>query len=127
MAFLVLRQQLHTVQAIGFKSDETPKPMIKFIGKIPNESVIDVEGVVKKLDKKSTCSINDLEIGVKKLYVISRSKSVLPFQMEDALRNENDKEEKETIVQLKTRLDNRVLDLRIPSNIAIFRIQSGVC
>lgn len=47
--------------------------------------------------------------------------------MEDALRNENNKEEKETIVTLKTRLDNRVLDLRIPSNIAIFRIQSGVC
>ena len=42
--------------------------------------------------------------------------------MEDALRNENDKEEKETVVHLKTRLDNRVLDLRVPSNIAIFKI-----
>lgn len=47
--------------------------------------------------------------------------------MEDALRNENDKEEKGTVVHLKTRLDNRVLDLRVPSNIAIFKIQSGVC
>ena len=49
--------------------------------------------------------------------------------MEDALRNENEKQKDESmpIVALKTRLDNRVLDLRTPANQAIFRIQSGVC
>lgn len=30
-------------------------------------------------------------------------------------------------VALTTRLDNRVMDLRTPSNQAIFRMQSGVC
>ena len=45
--------------------------------------------------------------------------------MEDAQRNEN--KEKEAIVSLKTRLDNRVMDLRTPASQAIFRIQSGIC
>jgi aspartyl-tRNA synthetase len=30
-------------------------------------------------------------------------------------------------VNLDTRLDNRVMDLRTPANQAIFRIQSGIC
>ena len=53
--------------------------MLKYLGKIPNESVVDVVGTIKKLDKKSKCSINDLEISICSFYVISRSKSVLPF------------------------------------------------
>lgn len=53
--------------------------MIKYLGKVPEESIVDVVGVVKKLKKKCNCSIDDLEISISKFYVISRSKSVLPF------------------------------------------------
>lgn len=35
--------------------------------------------------------------------------------------------EGESIVSLKTRLDNRVLDLRTPGSQAIFRVQSRIC
>jgi aspartyl-tRNA synthetase len=36
-------------------------------------------------------------------------------------------EKKSVIVTQKTRLDNRIIDLRVPTNQAIFKLQSGVC
>ena len=35
--------------------------------------------------------------------------------------------EKMPVVKLDVRLNNRVIDLRVPANQAIFRLQSGVC
>ncbi len=104
--------------------------MIKYIGKIPNESIVDITGSVKKLKKPiKNCSVSDLEISIQKFHVVSRSKNVLPFQMEDATRDEskNTEDEKMPIVSLKTRLDHRIMDMRTPSSQAIFRVQSGIC
>jgi aspartyl-tRNA synthetase len=36
-------------------------------------------------------------------------------------------EKKDIVVKMKTRLDNRVMDLRVPTTQAIFKVQSGVC
>lgn len=133
LCFLNLRQNFNTVQAVAFKSNETPKPMITFMGKVQKESVVDVYGKVKKLEKPvESCTIKNVEISVTRFFVISRSNNVLPFQMEDAMRNESRQEEGENaeegniVVSLKTRLDNRIMDLRTPASQAIFRIQSGV-
>lgn len=71
-------------------------------------------------------SINNREIEVEKIFLISRANSVLPFQMADAMRNENDPNCKEITVSLKTRLDNRVMDLRVPSTLATFKIQAQI-
>lgn len=135
LAFLVLRQNIETLQAVAFKSEETPKDMLKFMGGVPNESIVDVYGLLKTVPKEvKKCSIKKFELQIKKFYVVDRSESVLPFQMEDALRKynkdkkEEDQEDKQgACVRLKTRLDNRVIDLRTPTNQAIFRIQSAVC
>lgn len=51
MAFLVLREQFETAQAVAFKSDSLPKEAISFISKIPNESIVDIFGTVKTLEK----------------------------------------------------------------------------
>lgn len=51
MAFLVLRDGYETAQAVAFKSDSIPKPALNFIGKISNESIVDIHGIVKVLDK----------------------------------------------------------------------------
>ena len=37
-----------------------------------------------------------------------------------------DKEKKEIVVKMNTRLDNRVFDLRVPTTMAIFKLQAGV-
>jgi aspartyl-tRNA synthetase len=134
LVFLELRQNFNTIQAACFKSDQTPKEMIKYIASVANESIVDVEAVVKKVDKeiKST-SVKFLELHIKRFFVVNRSNNVLPFQLEDASRKvTKDSEDGETsaegpTVSLTTRLDNRIIDLRTPANQAIFRIQSAVC
>ena len=68
---------------------------------------------------------------------------ILPFQLEDASRQvldqtaedgaaKPDEEEKKDgekmpVVKQDVRLNNRIIDLRVPTNQAIFRLQSGVC
>ena len=68
---------------------------------------------------------------------------ILPFQIEDASRvcldqtaedkpqakddKKGDSKDSMPIVNQDVRLDNRVIDLRVPTNQAIFRLQSGVC
>lgn len=57
LAFIVLRQQFSTIQIIGQKSEKISKQMIKFMAKIPNESIVDVTGVIVKPDKPvESCS-----------------------------------------------------------------------
>lgn len=134
-AFLVLRQNMNTLQAVAFKSDQTPKPMLKFMGGVVNESIVDIYGKLTATQNEiKKCSIKNYELQIQKFFVVNRSHNQLPFQMEDALRKynknqteEENNQEKLATVALKTRLDNRVMDLRTPTNQAIFRVQSAIC
>lgn len=51
MVFLVLREEFETAQAVAFKSESLPKAALNFIGKIPSESIVDIHGSVKTLEK----------------------------------------------------------------------------
>lgn len=124
-AFIVLRQRISTVQIAAFAGKELSKQLIKFIEKIPKESIIDVAGVVNKVDTKIvSCSQQDVELHLKEIWVVSRADIRLPLQIEDASRSADSEE---ATVNLDTRLDNRILDLRTPTSQAIFRIQAGIC
>ena len=95
-----------------------------------------------------------MEIQLTQVWTVNRSHNVLPFQIEDASRQvlnqedegntggaaqakdgkedkkkkkEEKKEEKLPVVKQDVRLDARIIDLRVPTNNAIFRLQSGVC
>jgi len=129
--FFVLRQQQYTVQCISFVSEDTSKQMIKFLSRISKESIVDVYATVKKAPSKiESCTQHDVEMQVKKCFVMSPAVPQLPLQIEDASRRVTAEDEKEGLsitVNQDTRLDNRVLDLRTPTNQAIFRIESGVC
>ena len=58
---------------------------------------------------------------------MSNSDTQLPLQIEDAGRKLTEDEEGNFArVNQDTRLDNRVLDLRTPTNQAIFRLEAGV-
>lgn len=103
--------------------------MIKFISQVPKESIVDIYGKVKKPQFEiKSCSVKFLEIHIERFYVISRSFNVLPLQLEDASRKVQDKyaeseaEETGVTVKMKTRLDNRSVDLRTPASQATFRI-----
>jgi aspartyl-tRNA synthetase len=59
--------------------------MLKYIKGITNESVIEVAGTVKAVDRPiDSCSAKDVEIEIKKIYVVNRSTERLPLLISDA-------------------------------------------
>uniref|UniRef100_A0A4W3HRR4 Aspartate--tRNA ligase, cytoplasmic n=1 Tax=Callorhinchus milii TaxID=7868 RepID=A0A4W3HRR4_CALMI len=126
--FLVLRQQQFNVQGLVAVGDHVSKQMVKFAANINKESIVDVQGIVQKVDQKiESCSQQDVELHIERIYVISTAEPRLPLQLDDAVRPETGEEEGRATVNQDTRLDNRVIDLRTTTSQAIFRLQSGVC
>eukprot|EP00301_Raphidiophrys_heterophryoidea_P010497 c15633_g1_i1.p1 GENE.c15633_g1_i1~~c15633_g1_i1.p1 ORF type:complete len:544 (+),score=153.22 c15633_g1_i1:47-1633(+) len=128
--FILLRRGLASIQATLFKSESVSKEFVKFASGVSKESVIDVEAVVVKVaEKVLSASQQDVELAVNKLFVVSAA-ATCPVQVEDCMRAEPVLDEPDDLerpkVALKTRLDNRFLDLRAPANLSIFRIQAAV-
>jgi len=128
--FFVLRGGDKTIQCVLAVGAKVSKQMIKFVCNISKESIVDVEGkVVVAGQKVEGCTIQDVELHVTQVFVVSSATPRLPLQIEDAMRpdTEGDEEGLNIKVNQDTRLDNRVLDLRTPTNHAIFRLEGGVC
>lgn len=134
--FIVLRQHVDTVQCCLFQGGDISKAMVNYAGKIPKESIIDVYGTVQKVDKQvEATTFKNVEIAVSKIFVVSRVKVELPFQIDDAMRSDaeiaandalDEKDRKFITVNADTRLDYRWIDLRTPCNQAIVRLSSAV-
>ena len=125
LTFLVLRDNLATVQAVVSVTPE----MAKFAGALSKESVVDLCGrVTVPPEPLRGCTQSDVEISVDRIYCISRAEA-LPLQLDDLCRSEAElaADPKAVRVLLETRLSNRVVDLRTKCNQGILRIQSGVC
>ena len=133
-AFLVLREQTATVQAVLFVDDvKVSKSMVKYASTISKESIVDVRGEITVAEVPiESCSQSQVEISVTELHCVSRAAPV-PFDIVDAARSNATiaaaAESGEILVSVAqdTRLDNRVVDLRTPANQAIFKLQSMVC
>ncbi|KAL4712222.1 hypothetical protein ACJJTC_011083 [Scirpophaga incertulas] len=130
--FAVLRQNSSTVQLLVNVSEEmkVSKQMVKFVGNVTKESIIDVYAtIVKTAIPVESCTISQVELVASEVWLVSSARAQLPLQIEDAARPEknDDPEGLKIRVNQDTRLDNRVLDLRTPANQAIFRIEAGVC
>uniref|UniRef100_A0A7S0SN35 aspartate--tRNA ligase n=1 Tax=Mantoniella antarctica TaxID=81844 RepID=A0A7S0SN35_9CHLO len=131
-AFLVLRQQTATIQVIFFVDEvNVSKGMVKFVSNLTKESVVDIQGVVKKPNEPiAGCTQQTVELEASSIFCISRSEPRLPFEIDDAARPDAafDAEDSQYVrVGQDTRLNHRIIDLRTPANQAIFRVQSGVC
>ncbi|EDN08829.1 aspartyl-tRNA synthetase [Histoplasma mississippiense (nom. inval.)] len=132
LAFLMLRQQGKKMQAVVSASDEISRPMVKWIGGINVNSIVKVTAVVKKAEIPVTsATVKHLELHIRKVYLVAQASHMLPMQVKDAERPppESVTEEVESeapYVTLKTRLDNRVLDLQTEASQAITWISSGV-
>lgn len=125
-AFMVLRQKMDTIQVCAFASETLPKELVVYMGKIPFESIVDIECEVAQTRSPITsCTIQNVELKVKRILTISRSQ-LPPFSVEDASRPEDDEGDFIRVSQ-PTRLDNRYIDLRVPSNQAIMRVSHWVC
>ncbi len=128
--FFTIRQRFHTVQALVTVGETVSKAMVKFVSDITRESIIDVEGWVRKAPTKiESCTQHDIELHATQVFVISASEARLPLLIEDAMRPENENEEDANLAVAKqdTKLDNRIIDLRTLTNQAIYRVEAGVC
>ncbi|KAK2116408.1 Aspartate--tRNA ligase, cytoplasmic [Saguinus oedipus] len=121
--------QQFNVQALVAVGDHASKQMVKFAANINKESIVDVEGVVRKVNQKiGSCTQQDVELHIQKVYMISLAEPRLPLQLDDAVRPEAEGEEEgRATVNQDTRLDNRVIDLRTSTSQAVFHLQSGIC
>ena len=141
LAFLVLRQEAHTIQAVIAEGGKykISRKMVKWCGGLNTESIVRVTGLVKQPKEPVTStSISSFELHVEKVYLISEAAEMLPVQVKDCMRAppmvDDGQEEKEgevdgsglPVVSLSARLNNRVLDVRTAANQAIFQLQSGI-
>lgn len=135
LAFLMLRQQGKKVQAVIAAAEPISRQMVKYTGGLNVNSIVQVTGIVKKpAIPISSATLSDLEIHIQKVYMISEAAQMLPMQVKDAERPPPETTEEGNlvdaegapIVTLKTRLDNRVLDLQTETSQAITWISSGV-
>lgn len=125
MAFMVIRDEGCSVQAIAAVGEHIPKEMIDYMGQIPAESIVDVQGMLHAVETPITgTTLEDVELHVTHIHTVSESLRVLPYTMEDASRAEGEEGVK---VNLDTRLNCRWLDMRTPASNALFRLQSRIC
>jgi aspartyl-tRNA synthetase len=131
-SFVVLRNGLDTLQAVHFKkADPTNGELVStYIKGITSESIVDICGTVVAADVKS-CSVDDRELNIEKIHVVSRAAAILPYSIEDASRSDAEVEASQSTSRPFPRLgqelllDNRWLDLRVPATSSIMKIRSG--
>lgn len=147
MVFLMLRQKIDTVQALlTVEEGKVSKRMVKWTSGLPDESIVLVEGLVEEpKEEVKSATVGGVEIKITqvmnylicsytcdlhqvKIHLISQPEIRLPFTLEDASRPESDFDDPEkqfNRVLIDTRLDNRILDLRV-CTIFYTNIQSGL-
>ena len=107
LAFIILRDFTGTIQCVALKKN---LPYFLDIKKITPESVIEIQGTVKK-NKEAK---KGYEVIIKKLKILSKASTPLPIDIE------------KSHTHLDKRLDHRFLDLRRPEIQAIFKIQAKI-
>jgi lysyl-tRNA synthetase class II len=111
--FIVFRQRGIMIQ--GVLNDECSEHMIKWVERLPNETIVQVSGILRQPPKSLKASLDTpLEIQVGSIHLVEKSHQV-PFNLSGA-----------TTPPQGIRLGNRILDLRHPSNQAIMRVRAKV-
>ncbi|KAJ7925843.1 hypothetical protein B0H13DRAFT_2566653 [Mycena leptocephala] len=134
MVFLNLRQRSDSVQAlVTVAPEKVSKQMVRWTTGLADESIVLVQGIVRKSPEPiKSASVQDVEVHVSQVHLISGIDGRLPFSLEDASRADTDEVTSEADdkqfnrVLLDTRLNNRVVDLRTPTNQAVFKLQSVI-
>ncbi|KAK9455102.1 aspartyl-tRNA synthetase [Dipodascopsis uninucleata] len=130
MCFFAFRQQDAVIQGLLVANKDTiSKQFVKWAGAISLESIVLVHGTVAAAPELIRgATVQDAEIQINQLFIICETPNRLPILIEDASRTEAEAEAAGLpVVNLDTRLNSRVIDLRTVANQAIFKIQSGVC
>jgi len=106
--FLIIRDMKDTIQ-VTIKKGEVPQDLLEITEKLREECVVTVKGIVKA----NRIAPKGREIIPKEIKVLDKPVENLPISISS-----------KTEIGLDTRLNYRVLDLRRPEVLAIFKIQS---
>lgn len=144
----MFRQQLITVQGVLHATSEeehkdtgVSELMVRWAEKLAKETVVLVSGKVREATQEvKSVEIHHFEFDILKMYVLSPVTDALPWTVSDASRpvdvNDEEGEHHATAsnvmgrvggLSLASRLAHRPVDLRTPTNQAIFRIQALTC
>ncbi|KAF2750785.1 aspartyl-tRNA synthetase [Sporormia fimetaria CBS 119925] len=137
--FFVFRQQVATIQGVLLEHGDISKYMVYWAEHLSAETIVLVKGVLQEPQSRQGevigATIHDVEVAIHGLHVEAAVTEHMPFNVFEAETTQT--EENEAIekhqdhhhakVTDRTRLHNRVLDLRTTTSQAIFRIQSGIC
>ncbi|KMP04893.1 hypothetical protein DIZ76_015317 [Coccidioides immitis] len=131
LVFLVFRQQVITLQGVlTEKKGEISILMIQWAEHIRVGSILKVKGVIRKPEVPVIgTTMHDLEVHIQEIHVIVRREEPIPFSVYEAelpAVEEEKIEGRRTRVPDRTRLSNRILDLRTDTSQSIFRIQSVI-
>jgi nondiscriminating aspartyl-tRNA synthetase len=110
VAFALVRDVSGTTQ-VTLKKGTTDPDLFSLLGELPRESVIEVEGTVRRSEK----SHRGIELFPTEVRVVTRSEVPLPLGVVDKVGAE-----------LDTRFNHRVLDLRKPAVRAVFELRAAV-
>lgn len=131
LVFLVFRQQLTTFQGVlheeaGVKSIA----MVQWAEHLRLGNIVQVRGTIQAPQVPVLgCTIHDVELSIDSIHVVVRREEPVPFSVYEAeIRTpEEDRiEGRRSRIPDRTRLSNRLLDLRTPTSQSIFRIQSAI-
>ena len=131
LVFLVFRQQLSTFQGVLHEDpNRRSLAMVHWAEHLRLGAIVRARGKVQAPGVPVLgCTIHDVELNVDEIHQVVHRDEPTPFSIYEAeLRTaEEDKVEgRRSHVPDRTRLTNRILDLRTPTSMSIFRVQSGV-
>ncbi|KAJ6028186.1 hypothetical protein N7540_003762 [Penicillium herquei] len=132
LVFLVFRQQLATFQGVLHeRAGVSSIAMVQWAEHLRVGSFVRVRGKVQKPDVPVLgCSIHDVELSIDAVHLLVKREEPVPFSVYEAeiRTNEEDKiEGRRSHIPDRTRLSNRLLDLRTATSQGIFRLQSATC
>ncbi|OAL55854.1 aspartyl-tRNA synthetase-like protein [Pyrenochaeta sp. DS3sAY3a] len=143
--FFIFRQQLATIQGVLLEHADISKYMLYWAEHLDAETVVLIRGILQEPKAKqgevTGATIHDVEVSVHQMHVQASVTEHLPFNVYEAEVSQADvdaelakgdvKEGSQAHHRVKiadrTRLSNRVIDLRTTASQGIFRIQSGIC
>jgi aspartyl-tRNA synthetase len=132
LVFLVFRQQLETFQGVLHERHGVSSiAMIQWAEHLRVGSFLRVRGTIQKPEVPVLgCSIHDVELAIDSVHLLVRRDEPVPFSVYEAEIRTNEEEKVEgrrSHIPDRTRLTNRVLDLRTATSQSIFRLQSATC
>lgn len=110
--FLLFRDQTHTIQGV---LSRTSAHMIKWVQRLHSESLVEVHGTLQKpVSPVKSALHSDIEVDVYSIHLVAAASNLPGWDNYHAPE------------AMHQRMQDRILDLRHPSNQALFRIRAMV-